>query len=136
MQGLLKKEIKMETGNRSATDVIVKWQKPIVDLLTKHDFISMPELHPNEFVTTLQETSLPQDLGSFIKSEYLGLFKPYNKNLSTFFAKVKAELENRLKFQATTPVDTTGAKSRQMHALQEEIKALKRAAGNGRIGKQ
>ena len=46
----------------------------------------------------------------------------------TCLAKVEAELENRLKFQKTTPqMDTVGDNSRQMRALQEEIKGLKAA---------
>ena len=98
MQDLIKKEIKMENGNRSATDVVAKWQKSVYDLLTKHDFVSMPELHPKEFISALMDTIQPQDLRAYIKSEYLGQFKPYNKDVSTFFAKVEAELENRLKF--------------------------------------
>ena len=130
MQDLIKKEIKMETGNRSATGVIAKWQKTAFDLLTQHDFTAMPDLHPKEFIGALQDTILPQDLRAFVKSEYLGSFKPHNKDVATFFTKVEFELENRLKFvrhNAGTDADN----ARQVKALQEEIRALRAVAGTG-----
>ena len=129
MQDLIKAEVKMVTGNCSATDVVAKWQKSMFDLLTTHDFISMPEKHPKEYISALMETIMPYDLRQFLKSEYLGDFKLHNKDVAMFFGKVEMELTNRLKFMKKGFVPDPGSdNARQMKALQEEVRTLRAAA--------